>query len=455
MKSKYPNAVVKGRDLFDAVLWSDPASTALFYTFLANLRAEVLKVSETTPVHKFIRTLAETGRLLRCYTQNIDGLEEREGLVLNLLHGKGKRKRPSPAQAQAQAGDTRSDQEKGCQVVQLHGNLKSLRCTTCQLLTSYTPAAVQTLLAGAAPVCKACQAASDCRQAAGKRATKVGLLRPNVVLYGEEHPDADMVGSLAEADIRAAPDLMIILGTSLKVHGLKVFVKQFARAVHARGGRVVFVNNTPPQDSVWSDAIDFFVAMDCDAWVADVKARRAGIWEKQTRLSIPKATKALGRGRAGGPGPGAGDKENIAVATRKILEPKTPSKARKTFGADGGGGGSCSSVLQPTTPPPSSTRKRASKKKKKPIDPASESDESHRPPIKRRKLSGKTLADPLPPPPPPSSSPSSPLSPPSTPTVKGGRAIRIEVHVTSPQKKRLHEEIVVFEDHHHPDGSAV
>lgn len=466
MKSKYPNAVVKGRDLFDAVLWSDPASTALFYTFLANLRAEVLKVSETTPAHKFIRTLAETGRLLRCYTQNIDGLEEREGLVLNLLHGKGKRKRPSPALAQVQAGDTRSDQEKGCQVVQLHGNLKSLRCTTCQLLTSYTPAATQSLLAGAAPVCKACQAASDCRQAAGKRATKVGLLRPNVVLYGEEHPDADMVGSLAEADIRAAPDLMIILGTSLKVHGLKVFVKQFARAVHARGGRVVFVNNTPPPDSVWSDAIDFFVAMDCDAWVADVKARRAGIWEKQTRLSIPKASKALGKkgvgvgvGRAGtGAGAGAGDKENIAVPTRKILEPKTPSKGRKTFGADGGG--SCSSVLQPTTPPPSSTRKRASKKKKKSIDPASESDESHHPPIKRRKLSGKTLADPPPPPPPPpppssssSSSPSSPLSPPSTPTVKGGRAIRIEVHVTSPQKKRLHEEIVVFEDHHHPDGS--
>ena len=56
--------MVKGRDLFDAVLWNDPVSAALFYTFQASLRNEVLKVADTTPVHKFIRTLAETGRLL-------------------------------------------------------------------------------------------------------------------------------------------------------------------------------------------------------------------------------------------------------------------------------------------------------------------------------------------------------------------------------------------------------
>ncbi|KAF8544932.1 DHS-like NAD/FAD-binding domain-containing protein [Trichophaea hybrida] len=423
VKAQYPNAVVKGRDLFDAVLWSDPTSTSLFYTFLANLRSEVLKVKETTSVHKFIRTLAETGRLQRCYTQNIDGLEEREGLVMNLSHGKGKRKRPSPITVD----DNRTDQEKGCQVVQLHGNLKSLRCTNCQMLTTYTPSAVRTLLSGVAPLCEACQIASECRQAAGKRGIKVGHLRPNVVLYGEEHPDAEMVGILAEADIKAAPDLMIILGTSLKVHGLKVVVKEFSKAVHAKGGKVLFVNNTPPTDSVWSDVIDYFVEMDCDVWVADVKARRAAIWERQTKLPVQKLTKAGAVAEKKAP---LRDKENAGAKKRKILEPKTPGgRSRKALGMN--------STLQQTPP---SSRKRDSKKHNILCIPPTDSEpDAHRTPTKRRKITKKFIIE------------SPPISPPSTPTVKGGRALRIEVIVSGPEKQ-LRNEIQIYEDN---DGSNV
>jgi NAD-dependent histone deacetylase SIR2 len=242
------------------------------------------------------------------------------------------------------------------------------------------------------------------------------------VLYGEEHPDAEMVGILAEADIKAAPDLMIILGTSLKVHGLKVVVKEFSKAVHAKGGKVLFVNNTPPTDSVWSDVIDYFLEMDCDAWVADVKARRAGIWERQIKLPVQKLTKAGAVAEKKIP---LGDKENAGAKKRKILEPKTPGgRARKALGMN--------STLQQTPPP--SSRKRGSKKHNILRIPSTESEsEAHRTPTKRRKITKNIIVD------------SSPISPPPTPTVKGGRAVRIEVIVSGPERQ-LQNEIQIYED---------
>lgn len=418
VKAKYPNAVVKGRDLFDAVLWSDPTSTSLFYTFLASLRNEVLAVSDPTPVHKFIRTLAETGRLLRCYTQNIDGLEEREGLLTDLAYGRGKRRRPTPITAV----DTRTDQEKGCQVVQLHGNLATLRCTNCQLQTAYTAAAVSMLLDGDAPTCAACAAASASRQAAGKRATKVGLLRPNIVLYGEEHPDGDRVGGLVTADIAASPDLLIILGTSLKVHGLKNVVRQFCRAVHARGGSVVFVNNTPPAEGTWAGLVDYHVDMDCDAWVADIRTRRAGIWERQTRLTVQKISK---------PCASEGDKEN-AVGQHKrkagvVVVPETP-RARKTLGR------AHMSPLQetPYLSPPAS-RKRAFRTAPAAM-PKEICEDVLRTPTKRRRVAGTTKVI-----------ESIVLeSPPATPTVKGGRMVG--VLISASPVRQLREEMKIFED---------
>lgn len=115
--------------------------------------------------------------------------------------------------------------------------------------------------------------------------------QPNIVLYGEEHPLAEKIGSLTSADLRSNPDIMIILGTSLKVFGLKRIVREFARAVHARGGKVIYVNNTPAAYSTWKDIIDYHVDMDCDAWVADVKKRRFDIWERQLTLDLGKVTK--------------------------------------------------------------------------------------------------------------------------------------------------------------------
>lgn len=141
---------------------------------------------------------------------------------------------------------------------------------------------------------------AEARVARSARATKVGGLRPAIVLYDEPHPLGDDIGAIQGSDITRKPDMLIIMGTSLKVHGLKKLVKEFAKAVHGHSagqstdskskraaGKVIFVNKTAP-GAEWADIIDYHVAGDTDAWVSKVeedwRKRRPQDWEVQTTL---------------------------------------------------------------------------------------------------------------------------------------------------------------------------
>jgi NAD+-dependent protein deacetylase SIR2 len=96
--------------------------------------------------------------------------------------------------------------------------------------------------------------------------------------------------------------LLIIMGTSLKVHGLRKLVKEFAKAVHASAppvplsakaqakswvGKVIFVNKTPP-GSEWNGIIDYHVEGETDAWTHKVEEEwrklRPSDWEVQQTL---------------------------------------------------------------------------------------------------------------------------------------------------------------------------
>lgn len=121
------------------------------------------------------------------------------------------------------------------------------------------------------------------------------------MLYDEVHPLGDDIGLIQTQDITRKPDMLIIMGTSLKVHGLKKLVKDFAKAVHTSKpsitgtprsakswqGKVVFVNKTPP-GSEWEDVIDYHVAGETDSWVEKVledwKKMRPSDWEVQQTL---------------------------------------------------------------------------------------------------------------------------------------------------------------------------
>ena len=230
---------------------------------------------------------------MRWYTQNIDGLESREGLCTDFERGNGVRSRftkkalalPPKVPAQKATGNI---QDGGCEVVQLHGDLETLRCTFCKKTCGWEEGGREALLlSGRAPECLSCTLQDQERRDRGKRGTKIGTLRPNIVLYGEEHPAADAISTISTHDLGFAPDVLLILGTSLHVHGLKVLVKEFAKSVHARAGgkgKVIFVNLTKPPDSVWRDLIDYWVSMDCDQWVGALKRHRPDLWHIQTEL---------------------------------------------------------------------------------------------------------------------------------------------------------------------------
>ncbi|KAI9788065.1 MAG: hypothetical protein M1816_007277 [Peltula sp. TS41687] len=323
-QSKLP-CNLKGQDLFDARIWNDSVTTSVFYRFMACLRKKVIEdVSRTTSTHKFLRTLREGGRLVRCYTQNIDGLEERDGLCTDLNRGKGSRARfsrkilakPRP-EGPIVPG---SGLDGGCEVVQLHGDLKFLRCSLCHWLSSWEDGEHEaTMLGGEAPGCQSCLSKAEKRLSQGRRGTAVGRLRPNVVLYGEEHPNTQDLSTIITHDLGLKPDVLLIMGTSMRVHGLKTVVRELAKAVHASGrgkGRVIFVNRTKPSDSVWSGVIDYWVEMDCDAWVGNLKDRRGDLWERQGMLKL-----AIGKKTS--------RKEKTKPTTKKIGDPEGECESDK------------------------------------------------------------------------------------------------------------------------------
>jgi NAD-dependent histone deacetylase SIR2 len=65
---------LKLRDLFDINVFRDPDSSAQFYSLIAELKAKVDAASPSS-THRFIWRLSNERKLLRWYTQNIDGLE--------------------------------------------------------------------------------------------------------------------------------------------------------------------------------------------------------------------------------------------------------------------------------------------------------------------------------------------------------------------------------------------
>ncbi|KAI8368085.1 DHS-like NAD/FAD-binding domain-containing protein [Blakeslea trispora] len=232
VKKRHPDIVLRGNELFDATLFRNEKTIKCFYTFMAELRSMITN-AEPTITHEFIQSLTEKGQLLRCYTQNIDFLEDN----LNI-----------PA-------------------IQLHGTMKEVRCTLCSTTFDFTDEYEQQFRDGEAPGCPQCESADAERVRLGKRQLSTGTLRPAIVLYNEDHPQGDSIGQSQINDLKKKPDLMIVMGTSLKIPALKKFIKQAARIIHTKpGGCVVFVNRTSPTKE-WEKVFDYEVLGDSDRWV--------------------------------------------------------------------------------------------------------------------------------------------------------------------------------------------
>lgn len=166
-----------------------------FYSFWL-WRFQNMKKAEPNVVHKFLAALEKKGLLRGVITQNIDGLHQK-------------------------AGSTR--------VLEVHGHVRSAACLSCGATYSMDWVAKEVERAGLA-LC-----------------TCGGLIKPNVVLFGETlTPDFE----LAQREVARA-DLLFVLGTSLAVWPVAGLVP----LALSRGARLLIANAEPTPYDPYADAI--------------------------------------------------------------------------------------------------------------------------------------------------------------------------------------------------------
>lgn len=230
---------------------------------LLNELASLSQSAEPSAFHSFLSRLDGEGRLLRCYTQNIDGLEARAGLEVGLPARPAK----SPRKKSPQDATTMHPAAPRC--IPLHGQLTHLFCPLCPTvvpLDDYLPLPPESM------PCPTCNLSSTIRHALSERQRKVGSLRASVVLYGEEHPQGELIGTVVERDLRGTgrkgekegkADLLLVIGTSLAIPGVKRIVKEMARSLNPKSGpKAIFVNRDTPKGTEWEDVFDTFISGD-------------------------------------------------------------------------------------------------------------------------------------------------------------------------------------------------
>ena len=145
------------------------------------------------------------------------------------------------------------------------------------------------------------------------------MLLPSLVLYDQPHPQGEDIITSQDKDLAKKPDCLIIMGTSLKVVGIKRLVKDFIKGIRedqaaarikaqaaskclskpatpsaaARAKKpldklpVIFVNKTRP-DKEWEGLIDVWIEAECDAFAEGCekiwRGVRPGDWEVQETL---------------------------------------------------------------------------------------------------------------------------------------------------------------------------
>ena len=216
--------------------------------------SKLVSDAKPTAFHEMLATLASEGRLLRLYTQNVDGIDTSLPPLATSIPLE--RKAPWP------------------RTIQLHGSLEKMVCSKCNTLKNFDPVLFDGPIP---PLCAVCEDLDKIRtENAGKRSHGIGRLRPRMVLYNESNPDDEAIGMVVKADLRARPDAIIVVGTSMEIPGVKRIVREMCGVVRGRkDGVAVWINRGPPPiarefEGCW----DLIVAGDCDKVAHRANMRR-------------------------------------------------------------------------------------------------------------------------------------------------------------------------------------
>ncbi|WXC54560.1 hypothetical protein SNK03_000555 [Fusarium graminearum] len=240
-----------GKHLFDASVYKHDDTTESFHAMVREMAAKT-KSAKPTPFHHLLASLAHEGRLLRLYSQNIDCIDtSMEPLATQVpLNPKG----PWPT------------------TIQLHGGLQNMVCTKCSSLQEFDG---EIFTGPKPPLCPTCQDLDEVRTAhAGKRSHGIGRLRPRFVLYNEYNPDEEAIGNVSSADLKARPDAVVVVGTTLKVPGTRRLVREMCQVTRGRkNGVAIWINlDDEPKGVDLKNCWDIVVRSKCDnvAHLADL-----------------------------------------------------------------------------------------------------------------------------------------------------------------------------------------
>ncbi|GAA5913626.1 uncharacterized protein JCM6883_004026 [Sporobolomyces salmoneus] len=308
------------KDLFSYSSLIKPETRASHLEFMANLHQQTSTVAPTprgspTVFHDFLRRVDEMEKLLRAYSQNVDGFEGDAGLgYVNFDNfaedGKGKgsssgrgsindagddsasdyddsssrkgpplkrRKRSSTCSISCDVESTRWTKiPRSQKVVAMHGSLRSVVCSACGWKGEWDSRISRKFGKGRRIDCPRCEERSNLRLSASKRPlppSSLSFLRPNLLLYDDPSSTHSShlaaLSSLSAHDLSSNPDFLLVAGTSLQIPGFKQLVKDFAREVKANGGVRVLVNREAVAAS-WDEVFDFEFRMDADAFARTI-----------------------------------------------------------------------------------------------------------------------------------------------------------------------------------------
>ncbi|CCH62602.1 hypothetical protein TBLA_0H03210 [Henningerozyma blattae CBS 6284] len=236
-----------GKDLFDYnFVYSNDANILKFNKMLNSLH-QLSNKSKPSKFHYFLNDLSSMGKLKRLYTQNIDCLDT------NLDH----------------LNTSFPLSIKNCpKTIQLHGSLNDVICNKCDYKIAYNPCLFPQIIEEAnalVPECPQCQEYENVRVVAGIRSKGIGKLRPRVILYNEFHPEGDIIGSITSLDLKSRLDCLVIVGTSMKIPGVKSMCKEFAKRVRKSKGYILFINKEMPSKQIldYIGGVDLIVLGDC------------------------------------------------------------------------------------------------------------------------------------------------------------------------------------------------
>ena len=194
-----------------------------------------------TRTHYFIRAFQENALLVRNYTQNIDGLERLAGIEEDLI-------------------------------IEAHGSFATARCIVCR--RKYPGEYVKTALLEEKVEIVQCISCSN------------GFVKPDIVFFGESLPPR--FSTFQRSDFKDC-DLLIVMGTSLKVYPFAGLVDLVPRSCHR-----ILINREPsgPFEDLFGSGFsrelcnDVFLQGDCDE-VTSVLADAFG-WKHQLNKIMGK-----------------------------------------------------------------------------------------------------------------------------------------------------------------------